>query len=144
MTNVNIYQNNDNSESPREWVICFVLCVFIGFWGVHRFYAGKVGTGILMLFTFGGFGIWWLIDLIIIATGSFRDKEGRIIPHNKTINTLTTQNVPTNTTQNVPTKSSDKTFNTNVAAELRELASLKDEGIITEKEFNNKKKELLN
>ena len=143
MTNVNIYQNN-NFESPREWVVCFVLCIFIGLWGVHRFYVGKIGTGILMLFTFGGFGIWWLIDLIIIATGSFHDKEGRIIPHNKTINTLTTQNVPTNTTQNVPTKSSDKTFNTNVAAELRELASLKDEGIITEKEFNNKKKELLN
>ena len=122
----------------------FVLCIFIGFWGVHRFYVGKIGTGILMLFTFGGFGIWWLIDLIIIATGSFHDKEGRIIPHNKTFNTLTTQNVSTNTTQNVPTKSSDKTFNTNVAAELRELASLKDEGIITEKEFNNKKKELLN
>ncbi len=79
-----------------------------------------------------------------MPTGSFYDKEGRIIPHNKTTNTLTTQNVPTNTTQNVPTKSSDKTFNTNVAAELRELASLKDEGIITEKEFNNKKKELLN
>ena len=143
MTNVNIYQNN-NFESPREWVVCFVLCIFIGLWGVHRFYVGKIGTGILMLFTFGGFGIWWLIDLIIIATGSFHDKEGRIIPHNKTINTLTTQNVPTNTTQNVPTKSSDKTFNPNVAAELRELASLKDEGIITEKEFNNKKKELLN
>ena len=44
---------------------------------MHRFYVGKIGTGLAMLFTFGGLGIWVLIDLILIAVGSFRDKENR-------------------------------------------------------------------
>jgi TM2 domain-containing membrane protein YozV len=53
-----------------------LLCFVLGGFGVHRFYAGKVGTGILMLFTLGGLGIWTLIDFIIIATGNFTDKDG--------------------------------------------------------------------
>ncbi|MGH7662687.1 MAG: TM2 domain-containing protein [Gemmatimonadaceae bacterium] len=52
------------------------LCAFLGVLGVHRFYVGKVGTGILQLVTFGGFGVWWLIDFIMIVVGSFRDKDG--------------------------------------------------------------------
>ena len=47
--------------------------------GVHRFYVGKVGTGILQLLTFGGLGIWALIDLIIILVGTFRDKQDRVL-----------------------------------------------------------------
>ncbi|MFT5732196.1 MAG: TM2 domain-containing membrane protein YozV [Planctomycetota bacterium] len=56
-----------------------LLCWFLGVFGVHRFYAGKVGTGILMFLTIGGLGIWWLIDMIVILVGSFRDKENRLI-----------------------------------------------------------------
>jgi TM2 domain-containing membrane protein YozV len=53
------------------------LCFFIGVFGAHRFYVGKVGTGLLQLLTLGGLGIWWLADLIMILTGQFRDKEGQ-------------------------------------------------------------------
>ena len=58
-------------------VVAALLCFFIGFFGVHRFYVGKVITGILMIFTLGGFGIWVLVDLIMIITGSFKDKQDR-------------------------------------------------------------------
>jgi hypothetical protein len=48
-----------------------------GFAGGHRFYVGKVGTGILQLCTLGGLGLWWLVDLILIGSGEFRDVHGR-------------------------------------------------------------------
>ncbi|WP_321310578.1 TM2 domain-containing protein [Marinifilum fragile] len=66
-------------RSDKNFVAMLLLCFFLGGLGVHRFYAGKIGTGILMLLTLGGFGIWQLIDFIIIAVGSFKDKEGRYI-----------------------------------------------------------------
>lgn len=68
---------NGTEFSPRSRLVALLFCVLFGVFGVHRFYVGKIGTGILMVVTFGGFGIWMLIDLILIAVGSFRDKEGR-------------------------------------------------------------------
>jgi TM2 domain-containing membrane protein YozV len=65
------------NTSPKSRLVALLLCFFLGILGVHRFYVGKVGTGILMIFTFGGLGIWVLIDLIMIVGGSFKDKEGR-------------------------------------------------------------------
>jgi len=56
-----------------------LLCFLLGVFGAHRFYVGKIGTGILMLVTVGGLGIWALIDLILIIVGSFKDKEGRLV-----------------------------------------------------------------
>jgi TM2 domain-containing membrane protein YozV len=63
--------------SPKSRVVALFFCLLLGVIGVHRFYLGKIGTGILMALTLGGLGIWALIDLILIAAGSFRDKEGR-------------------------------------------------------------------
>lgn len=63
--------------SPRSRLAALLLCWFLGIFGAHRFYVGKVGTGILMIFTLGGLWVWWFVDLIMIIVGSFRDKEGR-------------------------------------------------------------------
>ena len=63
--------------SPKSRLGALVLCYFLGIFGVHRFYVGKVGTGLLQLFTAGGFIIWWFVDLIMIIVGSFKDRQGR-------------------------------------------------------------------
>lgn len=62
-----------------EWLITLLLCFFLGMFGVHRFYNGKIGTGILMIITLGGFGIWTLIDLIMVLFGKFTHKDGSLI-----------------------------------------------------------------
>lgn len=63
------------SEKSR-WA-AFFLCLFLGEFGIHRFYAGRIASGILYLCTVGVFGIGWLVDLIMIACGAFRDRWGR-------------------------------------------------------------------
>ena len=65
-----------SEKSEKSFVTTLVLCVLLGGLGVHGFYVGKIGTGILMLLTLGGLGIWALIDVIVIATQSFKDSQG--------------------------------------------------------------------
>ncbi|PZC51032.1 MAG: TM2 domain-containing membrane protein YozV [Chloroflexi bacterium] len=75
-------QNNKSSEtgiSEKSFVTTLVLVVLLGVLGVHRFYVGKTGTGILMLLTFGGLGIWSLVDTIVIAVQKFKDSKGLLI-----------------------------------------------------------------
>ncbi len=68
----------DTQVSDRSRLGALLFCIFLGVFGAHRFYVGKIGTGILTLLTVGGvFGIWPLVDLIMILIGSFRDKENR-------------------------------------------------------------------
>jgi len=78
---------------PKNWLTALLLCIFLGF--AHRFYVGKIGTGILMLLLgiigwtgfgffpllifFVGYFIWWLIDLINICTGKFTDGRGFVL-----------------------------------------------------------------
>ena len=68
------------AKSDKKRLPVFLLCLLFGVLGIHRFYVGKVGTGILTIVTLGGFcGFWPLIDLIMIIVGSFKDKQGRVI-----------------------------------------------------------------
>ena len=62
--------------SPKSRLVAALLCFFLGGLGIHRFYVGKIGTGILQLFLLGLFLIWALFDFIMILAGSFTDKEG--------------------------------------------------------------------
>ncbi len=71
-----VQEQNAPAQTTKRILPAFLLCFFLGSLGVHRFYVGKVGTGILQLVTLGGLGIWVLIDLIMLALGSFTDKQG--------------------------------------------------------------------
>lgn len=62
--------------STKSMVPAALLCFFLGGFGIHRFYVGKIGTGILMILTLGGLGIWTIIDFVMILLGSFKDKQG--------------------------------------------------------------------
>ena len=63
--------------SEKRILPAFLLCFFLGCFGAHRFYVGKIGTGILQLLTLGGLGIWALIDWVMIIIGAFTDKQGQ-------------------------------------------------------------------
>ena len=67
---------NEIGKSEKGFVPTLLLALFLGGLGAHRFFVGKIGTGILQLLTLGGLGIWALIDTIIIIVGSFKDKQG--------------------------------------------------------------------
>ncbi len=66
----------DMNVSPKSRLLALLLCFFLGVLGVHRFYVGKVGTGILYFFTASLFGFGWIYDMIMIAIGAFRDSRG--------------------------------------------------------------------
>jgi TM2 domain-containing membrane protein YozV len=58
----------ESKEREVNWILCLVMSILLGGIGVDRFIMGKIGTGILKLITFGGLGIWWLVDVVLIAT----------------------------------------------------------------------------
>lgn len=68
---------NQPPASTKSFVATWLLSYFLGVFGIDRFYLGKVGTGIVKLITIGGFGVWWLIDLILVLAGAQRDKNGQ-------------------------------------------------------------------
>lgn len=75
------YQNQPASNRANEdrWLIALILCILVGSLGVHRFYTGNIVTGVLMLITLGGCGVWTIIDLIMIAANTYRDSNGNTL-----------------------------------------------------------------
>jgi TM2 domain-containing membrane protein YozV len=69
----------ERALSEKRKLPAFLLCLFFGIFGLHRFYVGKVATGLLQLFTIGGLFLWSLFDLVVILLGGFTDKEGKLI-----------------------------------------------------------------
>jgi len=65
------------ADDSKDWLVALLLSIFLGELGVDRFYLGHIGLGVLKLPTGGGCGIWWLIDVILIATNSLKDSQGR-------------------------------------------------------------------
>jgi hypothetical protein len=68
--------DNPVEGEGKDWLTTLLLCIFLGYLGIHRFYTGHTGIGVVQLLTLGGCGIWALIDLIMIIVGSFKDAKG--------------------------------------------------------------------
>tara|TARA_Y100001960_G_C14259094_1_gene626613 strand:+ start:274 stop:546 length:273 start_codon:yes stop_codon:yes gene_type:complete len=75
MQAVQIQQMN----SDKDWIVTLVLAILVGGLGIDRFYSGSILLGVLKLVTFGGLGLWWLIDLIMLVTGNYKDGDGNPI-----------------------------------------------------------------
>ena len=71
--------NYVTSTSDKSKKVALILCVLLGMLGFHYFYVGRIGKGLLYLFTGGLFCIGWLIDIIKIATGGFKDNSGQCL-----------------------------------------------------------------
>lgn len=69
-------KSDNGQESPKNKTLLLILSIFFGYFGIHRFYVGKIGTGILWLLTFGLFCVGWIVDVILIARGDFKDRDG--------------------------------------------------------------------
>ncbi len=66
----------EDGLSEKDKIVSLLLCICLGMFGAHRFYVGKIVTGFFMMITFGGLGIWWWIDIIMIVTDNFKDVDG--------------------------------------------------------------------
>lgn len=122
--------------ATKNKLTAILLSIFTGGLGIDRFYLGYTGLGVVKLLTMGGFGIWALIDLIMICTGSLRPADGS--PWEEEVRA-----------QAAPVQSAQPAYQAAPAAEssnldaLEKLAKLHEQGILTDEEFSQKKAELL-
>ena len=66
-------------NSDKEWMVTLIVAILVGGLGIDRFYAGSIRLGVLKLVSLGGLGLWWLVDLIMLVTGNYKDGNGNPI-----------------------------------------------------------------
>ena len=133
-------QGGNGIMAHKNKLTAILLSVFVGSLGVDRFYLGYVGSGVVKLLTLGGFGIWTLIDLVLICTGSLRPADGSPWEEEARQQQVAYA-AQTVMAQPVQATAADKGRESLDA--LEKLARLRDQGILTEDEFQQKKTELL-
>ena len=120
--------------------VAYLLLIFLGWLGVHRFYLGKVGTGILYFFTLGLLGFGLLYDLFTLGNqvDVYNLMRGNLLGGSQNNNTNNNAN---NIVVNVP--SQEKVAEKSTSEKLQELAELKDRGILSQEEFDSEKKKII-
>jgi TM2 domain-containing membrane protein YozV len=131
-----------NDVSPKSRMVDAILCWFLGCIGAHKFYEGKIGMGILYIFTFGLFGIGALVDFIMILCGSAVDSDDRKIlvwidQTGESAGEVQHSNVQDVSSTPVASDDDQK------VETLKKYKDLLDQGIITQEEYDKKKSEIL-
>ena len=120
--------------SNRDWLVTLLFSIFLGYLGIHRFYVGKIGTGILWLLTGGCLGIGALVDIIMIATENFTDDENRLIVQDSKKDAAFAY-----AAHNGNASSGTKSSREDVLDQIEKLAKLRDSGVISQEEYEQKK-----
>ena len=121
--------------SEKDWLVTLLFSIFLGYLGIHRFYVGKIGTGILWLLTGGCLGIGALVDIIMIATENFTDDANRLIVQDQRKNPRPAYAYAAQGTT--------KSARDEALDQLEKLAKLRDSGAITLEEYEQKKADIL-